>query len=661
MENEQLANLLLAHDRDIEQLLAVFPTLRKELARKIETHLAELSAQERANLSRELNRSVENAKNDLAGHNDELRANLRDFARTTLEAAANELGTTVAGRFAELAAGVERLAAERDRLLAEKLAEVPAIETRLADKVSADVAAAANAAKGELANQLSKQVERAFADLPPPAPAQVVAAPKASFLDWFRGNWDKETAYNAGDIFTFRGSCYVVYKPARGVMPTQQTQKGPDRTYGIVAAAGAPGQNGVGGGGSSLPDQGGNAGKFLTTNGTTASWATLAGGGDLLAANNLSDVASAVTAFNNIKQTATTAASGVVVLAADGGTTASTVVQATDSRLSNARTPSAHAASHAAAGSDPLTLSPSQVGLGSVTNDAQTRAAIVPNTAPAAGQVLVGNAGGTAYAPATVSGDATLASTGALTLGTSGVSAGSYGSATAVAVVTFDAKGRATSASNTTITPAVGSITGLGTGIATALAINTGSAGAPVLFNGAGGTPTSLTLTNAIGLPASSLTAGVLAANVTLGEGAGQIVLDAALSADGTYSGIIEAGTAAATLAFGDLVYFVAASSRWDLTDADAEATAGPVKLGICVQAAASNGSATTILLWGKVRADANFPTLTIGAPVYVSTTTGDIQVAKPTGTDDVVRVIGYGNTADELFFCPSNDYVTLV
>ncbi len=47
-------------------------------------------------------------------------------------------------------------------------------------------------------------------------------------------------------------------------------------------------------------------------------------------------------------------------------------------------------------------------------------------------------------------------------------------------------------------------VSGLGTGIATALGVNTGSAGAPVLFNGAGGTPTSLTLTNATGLVAST-------------------------------------------------------------------------------------------------------------------------------------------------------------
>jgi hypothetical protein len=49
-------------------------------------------------------------------------------------------------------------------------------------------------------------------------------------------------------------------------------------------------------------------------------------------------------------------------------------------------------------------------------------------------------------------------------------------------------------------------ISGLGTGVATALAVNTGSAGAVVLFNGALGTPSSGTLTNATGLPVSGIT-----------------------------------------------------------------------------------------------------------------------------------------------------------
>ena len=138
------------------------------------------------------------------------------------------------------------------------------------------------------------------------------------------------------------------------------------------------------------------------------------------------------------------------------------------------------------------------------------------------------------------------------------------------------------------------------------------------------------------------------------------IILDAALSADGTYSGIVEAGTAGATLAFGDLVYLAVADSRWELADASAEATAGYVKLGMCVLAAANDGDATTILLIGKIRADTAFPALTVGAPAYISETAGDIVTTAPSTSAAIVRVVGWGNTADELYFNPSQNWIEL-
>src|SRR5690606_5604010 len=109
----------------------------------------------------------------------------------------------------------------------------------------------------------------------------------------------------------------------------------------------------------------------------------------------------------------------------------------------------------------------------------------------------------------------------------------------------------------------------------------------------------------------------------------------------------------------GDIVYFQASDSRWELADADADSTSGAVRLGIVVLAAAADGDPTMILTYGKIRADTKFPTLTIGAPAYVSTTAGAIQTAQPSGTDDVIRMVGHGVTADVLFFNPSNDYMT--
>lgn len=85
----------------------------------------------------------------------------------------------------------------------------------------------------------------------------------------------------------------------------------------------------------------------------------------------------------------------------------------------------------------PTGITKSDVGLGSVTNDAQTKAAIVPNTVPSAGQVLAGNAGGTAFAPVSVSGDATFTSLGALTVTKlNGVSPGAFYSGTDAANLT---------------------------------------------------------------------------------------------------------------------------------------------------------------------------------------------------------------------------------
>ena len=68
------------------------------------------------------------------------------------------------------------------------------------------------------------------------------------------------------------------------------------------------------------------------------------------------------------------------------------------------------------------------------------------------------------------------------------------------------------------MTPAVGSITGLGTGVATALGVNVGSAGAFVTFDGALGTPSSGTVTNLTGTASININGTVGATTPTTGN-----------------------------------------------------------------------------------------------------------------------------------------------
>jgi hypothetical protein len=149
--------------------------------------------------------------------------------------------------------------------------------------------------------------------------------------------------------------------------------------------------------------------------------------------------------------------------------------------------------------------------------------------------------------------------------------------------------------------------------------------------------------------------------NITLGENTA-IALDPAGSADEKWSGITCTGTAGATIAVGDLIYLDVTATEWLLTDANAAATAGDVPIGICILAA-NNAEATNILLFGTMRSAAFPASIALGAPVYVSTTAGDIQAAKPSGTDDVVRRVGWAITAEPntIYFNPSNDYLTAV
>jgi len=165
--------------------------------------------------------------------------------------------------------------------------------------------------------------------------------------------------------------------------------------------------------------------------------------------------------------------------------------------------------------------------------------------------------------------------------------------------------------------------------------------------------------TKAMGDLKLPLAGGTMSGNITLGENTG-LALDPAGSADGKWTGITVTGTAGYSQAFGDLVTLDKDDSRWEAVDISVAAAATGDARGILgmVVSTGTDGTACTILLNGIIRADANFPALTIGAAVYASTT-GDIVVTQPTTTDYVIRQVGFALTADEIAFQPTATWTT--
>lgn len=135
------------------------------------------------------------------------------------------------------------------------------------------------------------------------------------------------------------------------------------------------------------------------------------------------------------------------------------------------------------------------------------------------------------------------------------------------------------------------------------------------------------------------------------------IILDSAISADGKYSPVyMFAGTAGTNLAFGQVVYFASADSKWELTDADAEATTKP-RIAIVVVAGNEDAS-VTLMGEGYIRED-DWNWTTPGAPLFIdATTAGDLTETAPAGSGDCVRIAGYVVDANTIFFKPDNTWV---
>jgi hypothetical protein len=101
-------------------------------------------------------------------------------------------------------------------------------------------------------------------------------------------------------------------------------------------------------------------------------------------------------------------------------------------------------------------------------------------------------------------------------------------------------------------------------------------------------------------------------------------------------------------------VYQWKSGPAWSLTDADAVGSSKNL-LAISVDTAFNRG----MLLRGYVY-NSTWNWTGIGGELYLSTTAGEMTQTQPTGTGDIVRVVGYAISADLIYFNPSQDWIEL-
>jgi hypothetical protein len=133
------------------------------------------------------------------------------------------------------------------------------------------------------------------------------------------------------------------------------------------------------------------------------------------------------------------------------------------------------------------------------------------------------------------------------------------------------------------------------------------------------------------------------------------VLLDATPGSDLSVSGVVgDEMNAGSTFSFGQVAY-MASDGELTLADADAEATMPVIAMAA---ESGSDASPNDWLFQGFARDDSW--AWTVGGLIYASTTAGGLTQTAPTGSGDIVQVLGIATHADRIWFNPSPDYIEL-